>query len=571
MDFLGLTIISFTTDKVLDIIDTIINTTIVTTSDGNAPEGLSAPTREVIDIIDTAEAIAEDEPKGKCDANAILEKDAGEIPAAQQLAPRERQEKKEEELIVSVSRSSHGGGDAPEGLSAPTREVIDIVDTAEAVVEDEIKGECDANAILEKDAGKIPAAQQLAPRERQEKKEEELIVSMSRSSHGGGDAPEGLSAPTREVIDIVDTAEAVVEDEPIGECDANTILKKDAGEIPVVQQLAPSERQEKKEEELIVSVSRSSHGGGDAPEGLSAPTREVIDIVDTAEAVVEDEIKGECDANAILEKDAGKIPAAQQLAPRERQEKKEEELIVSMSRSSHGGGDAPEGLSAPTREVIDIVDTAEAVVEDEPIGECDANTILEKDAGKIPAAQQLAPRERQEKTKGELIVSVSRSSHGGGDAPEGLSAPTREVIDIVDTAEAVVEDEPKGECDANTILKKDAGEIPVVQQLAPCERQEKKEGELIVSVSRSSHGGGDAPEGLSAPTREVIDIVDTAEAVVEDEPKGECDANAILKKDAGVIPAAQQLAPRKRRRRLAAAWRVIKRFFLCGCCAPRVE
>ncbi|XP_050056284.1 uncharacterized protein LOC126549913 isoform X15 [Aphis gossypii] len=498
MDFLGLTIISFTTDKVLDIIDTIMNTTIATTSGRNVTESLLALTLGVVDIIDTADAVVED---GECDANAILEKYVGEIPAAQQLAPRERQEKKEQELIVSMSRSSHDGGDAPEGLSAPTLVAIDIFDTAEAVVEDEPKGKCDAIAILEKDAGVILAAQQLANRERLERKEQALIVSMSRSSHGGGDAPEGLSAPTLVAIDIFDTAEAVVEDEPKGKCDAIAILEKDAGEVLAAQQLANRERKERKEQALIVSMSRSSHGGGDAPEGLSAPTLVAIDIFDTAEAVVEDEPKGKCDAIAILEKDAGVILAAQQLANRERLERKEE-LIVSMSRPSHGGGDAPEGLSAPTLVAIDIFDTAEAVVEDEPKGKCDAIAILEKDAGEILAAQQLANRERQERKEEELIVSMSRSSHDGGDALEGLSAPTLVVIDIVDTAEAAV---------------------------------------------------------------------DTVEAVVEDEPKGECDANAFLEKDAGEIPAAQQLAPRKRRRRLAAAWRVIKRFFLCGCCAPRVE
>ncbi|XP_050056272.1 uncharacterized protein LOC126549913 isoform X3 [Aphis gossypii] len=574
MDFLGLTIISFTTDKVLDIIDTIMNTTIATTSGRNVTESLLALTLGVVDIIDTADAVVED---GECDANAILEKYVGEIPAAQQLAPRERQEKKEQELIVSMSRSSHDGGDAPEGLSAPTLVAIDIFDTAEAVVEDEPKGKCDAIAILEKDAGVILAAQQLANRERLERKEQALIVSMSRSSHGGGDAPEGLSAPTLVAIDIFDTAEAVVEDEPKGKCDAIAILEKDAGEVLAAQQLANRERKERKEQALIVSMSRSSHGGGDAPEGLSAPTLVAIDIFDTAEAVVEDEPKGKCDAIAILEKDAGVILAAQQLANRERLERKEEELIVSMSRPSHGGGDAPEGLSAPTLVAIDIFDTAEAAVEDEPKGKCDAIAILEKDAGEILAAQQLANRERQERKEQALIVSMSRSSHGGGDAPEGLSAPTLVAIDIFDTAEAVVEDEPKGKCDAIAILEKDAGEILAAQQLANRERQERKE-ELIVSMSRSSHDGGDALEGLSAPTLVVIDIVDTAEAavdtveaVVEDEPKGECDANAFLEKDAGEIPAAQQLAPRKRRRRLAAAWRVIKRFFLCGCCAPRVE
>ncbi|KAE9534336.1 hypothetical protein AGLY_008426 [Aphis glycines] len=113
--------------------------------------------------------------------------------------------------------------------------------------------------------------------------------------------------------------------------------------------------------------------------------------------------------------------------------------------------------------------------------------------------------------------------------------------------------------------------------------------ELIVSVCQSSHGGGDAPEGLPAPTFVVVDTIDTAEAVDdEDGPKGDYAANAVTEKvsqpakgpevrntfgdlvgwlDAGEIPAAQELVLRKRQKRLAAALNAS----FCADVAPREE
>jgi len=114
---------------------------------------------------------------------------------------------------------------------------------------------------------------------------------------------------------------------------------------------------------------------------------------------------------------------------------------------------------------------------------------------------------------------------------------------------------------------------------------------LIVSVCQSPTGGGDASEDSPAPTLVVVDTIDT-ETKSLDRAKGDCAEKAVTNQvsqpakgaeirntlgdlvgwlDAGAILAAQELAPRKRQRRLAAPWRGIKRFFLCGCCVPRGE
>jgi len=101
--------------------------------------------------------------------------------------------------------------------------------------------------------------------------------------------------------------------------------------------------------------------------------------------------------------------------------------------------------------------------------------------------------------------------------------------------------------------------------------------ELIESVCQSLNGGGDASEGLPAPTLIVVDIID-ALTEIDSKPDNEAevrntfgDQDQVGWLDAGEVPAAQKLAPRKRKGRLAAVWRGIKRFFLCGCCIPRAD
>jgi len=109
--------------------------------------------------------------------------------------------------------------------------------------------------------------------------------------------------------------------------------------------------------------------------------------------------------------------------------------------------------------------------------------------------------------------------------------------------------------------------------------------ELVLSVCQSSTGGGDEAEDSPAPTPVAVDMIntnkkytgDSAEKAVADQISQSAEGaevkntfgDVVVRIDTEVIPAAQDLAPPKRKRRLAVAWRGIKRLFLCGCCSPR--
>jgi len=116
--------------------------------------------------------------------------------------------------------------------------------------------------------------------------------------------------------------------------------------------------------------------------------------------------------------------------------------------------------------------------------------------------------------------------------------------------------------------------------------------ELVLSVCQTSTGGGDEAEDSPAPIPVAVYMIDTDKksAVDEDGIKGDSAEKDVADQvsqpaegdevknefgdvvgriDAEVIPAAKHLAPHKPKRRLAAAWCGIKRFLLCGCCAPR--
>jgi len=116
--------------------------------------------------------------------------------------------------------------------------------------------------------------------------------------------------------------------------------------------------------------------------------------------------------------------------------------------------------------------------------------------------------------------------------------------------------------------------------------------ELVLSVCQSSTDGGDEAEDSSTPTPVAVDMIETDKKFAVDEDVVKCvsveknvgdqvtqptdgadDRNAfgdvVGRTDAEVIPDAHHLAPHKPKRRLAAVWRGIKRFLLCGCCVPR--